>query len=471
MKKLMTILLALAMTLSLCACGGSGEAEDGARTVQGLQVGFGRKVILPEDSVPMSGYTDSSKRMSTGYRDYLYATCIAFTDGDETVLMITQDLFKSNEDWVEEVRQRINADTGIPADRIMICSTHNHAGPDTSSSLSAIVAYKTLYMDALAAAAKEALEDRAAATLYTVTTQTENLNFPRHYTLSDGSYGGDNFGDFTSNTITGYANEGDPDMLLVKADREGDKQDVLIVNWQVYPCKLGTSDDTNLSADFIGLVRTQVEKETGMLCAYFTGAAGDLKPESKILEDKINASDEEYSQAIAQCAIDALPGLTKVEGAGVAIAQTQFEYDMNHEDAHLLAQAKEVVSTWNTAGLEAAKILAEQQGFRSVYHAQQVTLRASRPQTGTMELNVVKVGDIAFVAAPYEMFCQSGIAIREASPFAATVICSCANSYQGNFATQEAYDYGSYESDINPYARGCAEAAADQFIQMLKSLQ
>lgn len=470
MKKVIALLLTMLMVLSLAACGG-GKTLDGEQTPEGLQAGFGRKLIMPEESVPMAGYTDSSQRMSTGFRDYLYATCIAFTEGEDTVLMISQDLFKSDESWTNEARTKITAKTGVPADRIMICATRNHAGPDISSSLSAITGYKTLYMDALAAAAQEAMEDRAAATLYTVTTQTEKLNYPRHYTLSDGSYGGDNFGDFTTNSITGYANAGDPDMLLVKADREGDKQDILVMNWQVYPCKLGTSGDTNLSADFIGLVRTQVEKETGMLCAYFTGAAGDLKPESRIVEDKHNASDEEYSSAIARCAIDALSGMTQVEGAGVRSSQVAFEYPMNHEDAHLLAQAKEVVNTWNTAGLEAAKVLAEQYGFRSVYHAQQVTLRTSRPEKETMELNVIKVGGVAFVAAPFEMFSQSGIAIRQASPFAATVICECANEYQGNFATQQAYDYHSYESDINPFARGCAEAAADQFIQMLKSLQ
>ena len=100
-----------------------------------------------------------------------------------------------------------------------------------------------------------------------------------------------------------------------------------------------------------------------------------------------------------------------------------------------------------------------------------MTLRVDREQTGTMELNVVSVGGIAFVAAPYEMFHESGKYIRSQSPFGATVICSCANDYQGNFATEEAYDYGSYESDINLYAKGCAEAAADKLVEMLKGLQ
>lgn len=470
MKKLITVILALATVLSLCACaGGSGETEP--VQPEGLQVGYAREKIMPEASVPMAGYTDSSSRMSTGFVDYLYATCIAMTEGGETVLMFTQDLFKSDESWVTQVRERITAELGIPGDRVMVCATHNHAGPDISSSHSAIAAYKTLYVDALVAAAKAALEDRAAATLSSTSTKTEKLNYPRHYTLSDGSYGGDNFGDFTNNSITGYANEGDPEMLLVKIDREGEKQDILLMNWQVYACKFGTSSETNLSADFVAPTRDTIEKETGMLFAYFNGAAGDIKPASKITADNGNEDVKEYGKKLAQYAIDALDSLQPITGSGIKTSRVELEYAANHEDEHMLPQAKEVVQMWQEQTLDAAKNLAAQYGFRSVYHAQQVTQRVSRPQSRTMELDAVYVAGMAFVAAPFEMFSQSGLYIKENSPFATTLICSCANAYHGNFATAEAYDYGSYESDINYYAKGCAEAAADKFLEMLKGMQ
>ena len=108
--------------------------------------------------------------------------------------------------------------------------------------------------------------------------------------------------------------------------------------------------------------------------------------------------------------------------------------------------------------------------MQSVLHAQHIVGRQLRPMTEKMELNVVKVGGMAFVAAPYEMFSQSGVYIRENSPFDVTVICSCANENQGCFATKEAYDYNSYESFTNYYARGCAEAAAEELVKMLKDL-
>lgn len=471
MKKLLSMTLILALVLGLCACGGATAPAESDTPAQGLQVGYARKEIMPQDSVPMAGYSDSSQRMSTGYLGYLYVTCIAFSEADETVLMFSQDLFKCDAQWTAEVREKITADTGIPGDKIILCATRNHGGPDISSANSAITAYKTLYMDAVAAAAKEALEDRAAATLYTTVTQTQSLNFPRHYTLSNDTYGGDNFGDLEGNTITGYANAGDPDMLLIKADRDGDKKDILIMNWQAYPCVIAGSTDTSLSADFIGKVRDAVEKQTDMQFAYFTGAAGDLKPTSKIPSDNVYFGGDEYGNALAKCAVDALAGMTKLEGSGIKTSRQSFEYAMNHEDEDMLPQAREVVQMQQDQGLDAAKALAKQYGFRSYYHAMQVTQRVTRTQTGTMEMNVVSVGGMAFVAAPYEMFHESGIYIRRNSPFATTVICSCANEYQGNFATETAYDYGSYESDINPYAKGCAEAAADKLVEMLKSLQ
>lgn len=468
MKKWIGGLLLISLLLSLCACSGDVAAPT-EPAAQGLQVGFGREKIMPEGSVPLAGYADTSKRMSTGSRDYLYITCIAFTEGEETVLMVTQDLYKSEEGWADQARALINNATGIPVEKIMICSTRNHAGPDLTSENTAIAAYKTLYFNAAVAAAKAALDDRSAATLHSTSTKTEKLNYPRHYKLSDGSYGSESFGDFKRNTILGYANEIDTTMLLVKADRQGDKQDILIMNWQVYPCVFGTDTDTDLSADFIGFARTEVENQTGMLCAYFTGAMGDIKPDSMISADKHGLSDVEYAHAVAQYAINALPGLTAVECKGLSSAQVEFSYDVNHDDAELVPQAKEVLELAKTSAT-AAEAKAKELGMQSVLHAQHIVGRQLRPMTEKMELNVVKVGGMAFVAAPYEMFSQSGVYIRENSPFDVTVICSCANENQGCFATKEAYDYNSYESFTNYYARGCAEAAAEELVKMLKDL-
>lgn len=468
MKKILSLILALSLTLCLCACGGSTNKPNNTENTFDdgqLYVGFGRETIMPETEIPLGG--SGTLRISTDVLDYLYSTCIAMTEGDETVLLFTQDLVRSYEPWVQAVRERITAELGIPADRIMLCSTHTHSGPETNSNDPRITAYLELYLDAMVKAAKTALEDRAVASLYGTKTELENMTFVRHYRMSDGTFAGSNFGSFSGNIPVEHATEADNEMLLVKFDRGDEKKDILLVNWQAHPDHSRALGVTSISADFIGPLRTKLEKESGMQVAYFTGDTGNLNPFSQ-MKDNHGLSWNEYGEKLAQYAMDALPGLTAIEGDGIKATQVQFEYAMNHDHEDKLEQAKEVNALGNT---ETANALAKQYGLGSYMEAANVLQRVNRPATGTMELNAFYVAGMAFITAPYEMFSDNGIYIKENSPFDMTLLCTNANDWNSYCATEEAYDYVSYESSAGHFARGCAEAAADKFVEMLKGLQ
>lgn len=471
MKKILSLVLALSLTLCLCACGGGADEPDNTNNAFDdgqLYVGFGRESITPKNSVPLGGYGNAENRMSTDIVDYLYGTCIAMTEGDETVLLFTQDLVRSYEPWVQAVRERITAELGIPADHIMISSTHTHSGPETNSSDSSITEYLELYIDAMVTAAKNALEDRSVATLYGTKTELENMTFVRHYLMSDGTYAGSNFGSFSGNVPVEHATEADNEMLLVKFDRGEDKQDILLVNWQAHPDHSKDLGFNRISADFVGPLRTKLEKDSGMQVAYFTGDTGNLNPFSKMTSDNHGLSWNEYGEKLAEYAMDALSGLTAIEGEGIKATQVQFEYAMNHANEDKLVQAKEVAALGNT---DAANALAKEYGLGSYMEAANVPQRVNRPATGTMEFNAFYVAGMAFITAPYEMFSDNGIYIKENSPFDMTLLFTNANDWNSYCATEEAYDYVSYESSAGHFARGCAEAAADKFVEMLKGLQ
>lgn len=466
MKKWTVILTVFALILSLCACGGNGTNDDQA--AQGLQVGYARAKMMPETQVPMSSGT--SNPLSNGFRDYLYATCIALTYGDETVLLITQDLLNAQGKPTNMAKAAITEATGITADRIMICSTHTHSCPRMNIGDERIEAYtKDVYVPAMAAAAKEALEDRAPATLSGTKTETEGMNFVRHYKMADGTYAGDNFGSFSDAVIEDYATVNDPGMLLVKIDREGEKKDILMMNWQAHPCL--TKADNVISADFIGSTRDAVEKETGMLFAYFTGAAGNMNTTSRIREDDPGLDNAAFGKKLAQYAIDALDTMQPLEGEGIRVSQAQLEYATNKANVEKLAQAKEVAKLWETRGIDEANALAEQYGISSWVEARYITFRAGYPETDIMELNAIYVGGMAFVTAPYEMFSDSAIYIKEKSPFDMTMVFSCANNSHGYCPTEVAFEYESYEASSSYFAKGIAEAAASKFVEMLNGLQ
>ena len=71
-----------------------------------MLVGFGSACITPEESVPLAGMGNTSKRMSTTILDDLYATCVAFTDeANRTVLLFTLDQLHANKEWTDPLRQ------------------------------------------------------------------------------------------------------------------------------------------------------------------------------------------------------------------------------------------------------------------------------------------------------------------------------------------------------------------------------
>ena len=70
-----------------------------------IRVGFGRTDITPDCSVPLAGFGNVSKRMSTGYLDRIYTTCIAISDPQgSTVLLFGSDLCTSSEEAVKTGR-------------------------------------------------------------------------------------------------------------------------------------------------------------------------------------------------------------------------------------------------------------------------------------------------------------------------------------------------------------------------------
>ena len=96
---------------------------------------------------------------------------------------------------------------------------------------------------------------------------------------------------------------------------------------------------------------------------------------------------------------------------------------------------------------------------------------AGRPEKSTMELNACSFGGVGFVAASYEMFSNSGMYIKENSPYEFTIISTCTNGYNNYYPSKEAFDYGCYESYTAVYASGVAEACASKFVEMLESVK
>jgi len=435
-----------------------------------LFAGYARVCINPDAPVPLDGYGNNHIRTTDHILDDLYATCIAFRWGDETILWYTQDLLNTKFIMLPEARKRITERTGVPSEKIFLCSTHTHSGPWVYGETPAVQSFLEIYWNGVAEAAEKAIADLAPATLQSASTILNGMNFVRHYIMNDGTYAGSNFGSIKSG-VKSHADINDPQMQVVQVCRE-DKQDLLIMNWQAHPCMTGGSTKKDISADYIAAVRSKVERDTGMLFAFFQGPAGNQGTGTWIPEEDHKLDHIQYGEKLAQTAIDLLPSMKELDSGGLQTLRVYLEADVNHDDEELLPYAKEVAKLWKeTEDRDAGNKLARQHGLTSVYHAHTVIARSERPKRNKMELNAVRIGDLAFVTTPFEMFAANGITVKTTSPFETTLICTCCNGDFVYVPTAKAYDYGCYERSVSYFAKGTGELVTEEFKKMLNALK
>ena len=466
MKKLFSVILILATILGLCACGGSGSTENPTDAQPaGLQAGYSKQSIMPEGPVGLGGYANADTRKSTGFIDYVYVSCIAFREGEDTVLLFTADMCGGTTKVIKTLRNMVSASTGVPENNIMFSSSHSH----TSPSVGADEDYTPIFYNAVVAAGTEAIADLAPATLHAANVQTEGMNFVRHYIQEDGTYSSANMGNLDLTTVKDHAREADPEMVVILAKREGDKKDIMLMNWQAHPCFDGGSDSTLIHADYIGTARAAVE-QAGMHFSFIQGGGGDVVTDSRIPTRKHGLDRTQYGQKLAQYAIDAIPTMEQLTGDGIQIRQSMTECPCVQPDTERLAAAQQVTALIGKNSA-AAKTLAKQLGFFSTSEARGVVGSMGNPVTDKMELNSICIAGVGFATAPWEMFSDTCIYIKDHSPFKYTVVCSITNGYRSYIPTSAAFDYPGYERSVAYFGKGAAEIAADELVRMLKEMQ
>jgi hypothetical protein len=74
-------------------------------------------------------------------------------------------------------------------------------------------------------------------------------------------------------------------------------------------------------------------------------------------------------------------------------------------------------------------------------------LESGQPQTHLrLEVQGLRVGPVAWVGLPGELFAEFGVAVQRVSPFAETIVATLANGCAGYFPTRGAYEAGRYEA-------------------------
>lgn len=435
---------------------------------KGLLAGFAKIDITPDYQVGLYGYGDTDTRRSKGIAARLYATCIALTDGDETILVYTIDNCACPRGIADAIRRTVCPATGLAEDKVFFGATHCHSAPGVYSHPEA-----EMYVQELCAAcargAQLALADRAPAKIMAAKKEFPGWNNTRHVRLENGVIAGNNWRSFGSPPVE-CVGPADHQMMLLKFAREEDKKDILLINWQGHPDCSKQIGFNLIAPSFPGPLRDTVEAGSGMHVAYFTGANGNMVIDCKnMFPDKGHGLNwRRYGVKIGTLVLELMEELAEVEGSGIATQRAVVQVDVDHSWDHMLEQANEVYKLWKTTDAKTALALAKQYDIHSCLQASAIRRRADMPLHDELEINAFRVGGVGFTTGTYEMFAESGNQIREGSPYEFTFLIT------GNYRyipAERNFDYRCYEADIGYYAKGTAELLVDKYIEMLNKIQ
>ena len=486
MKRILAFVLILALALPLVACGGGTslvqeetetfirttaektdpDAVTGEHDPTGFSAGFGRGKMTPTEPVPLAGYGNLDMRLSNRTLDDLYVTCVALSDGENKLLVLTSDMISTTSGMQKFAGNYAEKHLGVPADHVFLCATHTHSGPATSSDTGS---WSKLFCEAVEKAMTDALADLDKTEVYVGSVLTENLNFVRRYINEDGSTSGDNYGR-TDNRVA-HESEADREMGIVEFRRANQKS-IILVNWQAHPTITGGMSKHDISADYVGAFRKEAEKELDCRFAYFQGGAGNMNPRGS-LPGETKYDVKTHGRKLYEALAEGLQNMEKAETGPILSTQTTItlENERSAPEGYTGEGAGEIMAAFNSGNTSLAKELCLKYGINSPYAISAYGARASRPKTEDVPIGAACAGDLGFVFAPYEMFDTTGRFIKDHSPFKRTIVCEVSMGSYSYMPTELAWDNGGYEVDQTHFVRGTAEKLGDAYVEMLTELK
>lgn len=443
-----------------------------------IKVGFGRADITPEEYGPMGGFGNDDVRICTEILDRLFGTCIIVKDSaGEVFALCSADLLNPHETTVvASCREAVSAATGIAPQRIMVGVTHNHSGPATwSREVEFTDRYMDLFAKQMAKAAKDALEDLQDATVSAGKVKTDRMCFVRHYVSAEGQFFGSGFGS-NKGGLVGHADDADEYLQLIRFQREVGR-DIILVNWQAHVTFIGYNEtDSQMSADYVGVLRNHLEGSSGCHVAFFQGACGNLAartwvPNAGFLS-RTETNYQNYGRRLAEFALEGLKDLTPVKADAVRWAQEIYNTEIDHSEDHRIELATKVWETSRTfTDPKARTAYIQENGFHSRAEALAIIKRYNSETHDDMELNALCIGDVAFATFPFEMFCSNGVYVKEHSPFKLTFVMAYCNGSRSYIADEKAWRYPCYEVCNRRYARGSGEKIASKAVELLNQIK
>ncbi len=481
-----------------------------------LTAGVGKvDITCPEGELAYGLYPEKTmahippqyRDMKVAIDDPLFVRALVFDDGEEQVVLVTLDvcavgarsisqfiLNDSPDDFMPRLRQRVEAELGIPGSRVSVSASHTHPPGrllcDDEEQIARTVA-----------AIRQALGSMTPVTLGVGAGHEDSLTINRTFVMKNGtdySWRPEPPGDEIERL-----RPIDPEIGVIRIDRLDGSPFAVIYDFASHllvGCRRG-----KITADFAGVTSGYLEQHLGgeVAAVFLQGANGDIVEAS--YDDRENPRTKyDFGKRLGESVLAAYRTI-KTGAASIHVATRHVAFplrtdipeavaEVRREQARLTASMRYTGLNFKTflplylkyslhpdypnhsphrylqadncgedtlrtldeqnrgaiakylASLRAMELMAVNELKIATLEKHQEIITDLGGTTVPAEIKGIRIGECALVAAPMEVLAEVGFNVKRRSPFAHTYIVSNSNGYLHYSPPASYYGRGGYEA-------------------------
>jgi len=424
--------------------------------------------------------------LATTAHDPLNARALVLDDGKTQVVWVVIDNLGVPKKVVAEAKELAAKATGIPVEHMLVSGTHTHSGVNPADEPSAAdakaVAYRQVMLEGISQAIIRAHAALRPAAVGAAARPLTHEVFNRRWYLKPGKMPPNPFGEYdqvkmnpgtSPDVLDRPAGPTDPDISVLSVVDAKRKPLALFANYSLH--YVGGTPAGQVSADYYGefarLMPSRLGAGEGFVAAMSNGTSGDINnvpflvgrpPRAPFEQIRIVAGE---AADVAWQAVRDIPKHQNNVVLGVRQRLVTLKYRKPTKEQLLYAQA--ILAIKDKEAIARLPRLAQDYAARTLS-------AANRPEeTVDVILQTIRVGDAVLCAVPFETFAETGLELKQKSPFGRTIVIGIANGKHGYLPTPRHHELGGYETWLgtNQVQKDASEIVVRNLVEMMGELK
>lgn len=420
--------------------------------------------------------------------DELHARCIVLDNGKVKLAIVLCDNVGIPESVFDLAKEQVHKHTQIPKSHLLMASTHTHSattarGPSKVLRETELTEYQKFLASRISDGVRRALYQLEPARIGWGQVDEPSEVFNRRWYVNDTSLLTNPFGGIDlvrmnpprgNKALDRPAGPTDPQISFISIQSREGRPMALLANYSLH--YVGGVKSGDVSADYFGYFAKYIEQKLGaehqsppFVGILSNGTSGDVNnidftqksPKRYERYEKM----QEVAAKVASRVSEAHQNIKFHNWVPLGAAAAKLPLKLRKPTPEMLAHFEKVTA-------EKSKGNRTRRSRERIY-ADRIANIVDAPDQIEIPLQVMQIGSLGIAAIPFETFTQTGLELKERSPFQPTFTIELANGSFGYLPTPEQHRLGGYETWLgtNFVEKGATVKIVNKLLELFASLK